>query len=125
MPLCLQVKLSILRSMNSVANLHLRRGRQMTNDPGYYADELNFSREEYERRLKTVQTHMDGAKLDVLIVSTCINIHYLTGYQNSGQDRFQCLLVPKDGEPHFVLRKLWFTAVAGLSWTKGGTPVDD
>lgn len=97
----------------------------MKNDSGYYADELNFSKEEYERRLKTVQRHMDGAKIDILIVSTCINIHYLTGYQNSGQDRFQCLLVPKDGEPHFVLRKLWFTAVAGLSWTKGGTPVGD
>jgi Xaa-Pro dipeptidase len=97
----------------------------MTGNPGHYADELNFSRDEYEQRLKTVQAHMERAGIDVLIVSTCINIHYLTGYQNSGQDRFQCLLVTRSGEPHFVLRKLWFTAVAGLSWTKGGTPVGD
>lgn len=97
----------------------------MTVPNAFYADELNFPVSEYQRRLDTLHRHMDAAGVGILIVSTCINIHYLTGYQNSGQDRFQCLLVPRNGAPHFVLRKLWFTAVAGLSWTKGGTPVGD
>ncbi|HYC46643.1 MAG TPA: Xaa-Pro peptidase family protein [Burkholderiales bacterium] len=97
----------------------------MTDEAGYYPDELAFPISEYRRRLHTLHRHMDTAGVDVLLVTTCINIHYLTGYQNSGQDRFQCLIVPRNGNPHFVLRKLWFTAVLGLSWTKEGTPVDD
>ncbi|HEX2831006.1 MAG TPA: Xaa-Pro peptidase family protein [Burkholderiales bacterium] len=90
-----------------------------------YEDELAFPASEYQRRLHVLHENMDAAGVDVLLVTTCINIHYLTGYQNSGQDRFQCLIVPRNGEPHFVLRKLWFTAVLGLSWTKAGTPVED
>jgi Xaa-Pro dipeptidase len=58
-------------------------------------------------------------------VTSSVNIYYLTGYHNSGQDRFQCLIVPLEGDPHFVLRKLYFTAVHGLSWTGAGTPVGD
>lgn len=92
---------------------------------GYYPDELAFPISEYQRRLNALHGHMDAANVDVLLVTTCLNIHYLTGYQNSGQDRFQCLIVPRNGNPHFVLRKLWFTAVLGLSWTKEGSPVDD
>lgn len=94
-------------------------------DPGYYSDELAFPVSEYRRRLDTLHQHMDAGNVDVLLVTTCININYLTGYHNSGQDRYQCLIVPRNGEPHFILRKLWYTAVLGLSWTKEGSPVGD
>ena len=97
----------------------------MATDPGLYTDELYFPVSEYQRRLDALHRYMDEAGIGILIVSSCINIHYLSGYQNSGQDRFQCLLVPRNGAPHFILRKLWFTAVAGLSWIKSGTPVGD
>jgi Xaa-Pro dipeptidase len=80
---------------------------------------------EYRTRLAKLHGYMDELQLDALLVTTSANIYYLTGYQNSGQDQFQGLIVPRDGSPYFVLRRLYFTAVASLSWVKRGTPVAD
>lgn len=89
------------------------------------SDTLPFTLTEYQERLRQLRAFMIEARVDVLLVTTSVNIYYLTGYHNSGQDRFQCLIVPREGDPHFVLRKLYFTAVSGLSWTKTGTAVAD
>jgi Xaa-Pro dipeptidase len=86
---------------------------------------LAFSLEEYAGRLSNLRRNMAAHGVDVLLVTTSINIYYLTGYHNSGQDRFQCLIVPAEGDLHLILRKLYFTAVKGLSWTHTGTPVPD
>ena len=84
-----------------------------------------FSVEEYERRLKRVREGLREISADFLLVTNSVDIFYLSNFQNSGQEAFQCLIVPVDGPPHFVLRRLYFTAVAGLSWIKDGTPVPD
>ena len=46
----------------------------MSADAGYYPDELAFPTSEYQRRLNTLRKHMDAAGVDVLLVTTCINI---------------------------------------------------
>ena len=84
-----------------------------------------FFIKEYEVRLKNVRDLLHNIHIDFLLVTSSVNIFYLSNYQNSGQEAFQCLIVPIDGEPHFVLRRLYFTAVDGLSWIKDGTPVPD
>ena len=84
-----------------------------------------FNLEEYEERLRKLRDGMRKADIDILLVTSSVNIFYLSGFFNSGQDKYQCLVVPLDGEPHFILRKLYFTAVEALSWIKGGTPVPD
>lgn len=89
------------------------------------SDSLPFSLEEYQERLSKLRRYMAAQSIDVLLVTTSVNIYYLTGYHNSGQDRFQCLLVPAVGDLHLILRKLYFTAVHGRSWTHTGTPVAD
>lgn len=95
------------------------------NEPQPEAWRVTLPESEYRARLAKLHGYMDEFRLDALLVTTSANIYYLTGYQNSGQDQFQALIVPRDGLPHFVLRRLYFTAVASLSWTGGGTPVDD
>lgn len=84
-----------------------------------------FTIEEFRRRLRGVREEMRKLEIGLLLVTDSANMYYLTGYHNSGQEAFQCLLVPVDGEPKFVLRQLYFTAVAGLSWIKSGIPVPD
>jgi Xaa-Pro dipeptidase len=84
-----------------------------------------FTAEEFRGRLKGVREGMRKIEIDLLLVTDSTNIYYLTGYHNSGQESFQCLVVPVDGDPKFVLRQLYFTAVAGLSWIKTGIPVPD
>ena len=84
-----------------------------------------FNLEEYEERLRKLRDGMRKADIDILLVTSSVNIFYLSGFFNSGQDKYQCLVVPLDGEPHFILRKLYFTAVEALSWIKDGTPVPD
>lgn len=84
-----------------------------------------FSVEEYESRLKKVREGLQEIRADFLLVTNSVDIFYLSNFQNSGQEAFQCLIVPVDGPPHFVLRRLYFTAVAGLSSIKDGTPVPD
>ena len=84
-----------------------------------------FAVAEYESRLKKVRDGLREIRADVLLVTNSVDIYYLSNFQNSGQEAFQCLIVPVDGPPHFVLRRLYFTAVAGLSWIKDGTPVPD
>lgn len=87
--------------------------------------ELHFTLDEYRRRLERLHGLMDNVPIDVLLVTSAVNIYYLTGFQNSGQEQFQCLIVPRNGDPHFVIRELYFTAVGGLSWTSSGTPAPD
>ena len=86
---------------------------------------LPFTREEYRARLATCRDGMRQAGIDILLVSSPENINYLTGYYNVGNAMYQALLVPLDGDPRFVLRKLFFEGIGGVSWITTGVAVAD
>ena len=92
-----------------------------SDDPGH----LPFTIAEYQSRLAGCRRRMAQANIDVLVVTTPENINYLSGYYNVGNQAYQSLLVPASGEPHFVLRKLFFEGIEGVSWLTRGTAVAD
>ncbi|MEX3009784.1 ectoine hydrolase DoeA [Hoeflea sp. TYP-13] len=63
---------------------------------------LNFSIEEYEKRLAGTRKAMEEAGLDCLIISDPSNMHWLTGYDGWSFYVHQCVLVLPEGEP------VWF-----------------
>lgn len=68
--------------------------------------EAAFPRAELALRLGRLRTAMDEAGLDAALFTGPENIFYLTGQQTPGYYTFQCLLVPLEGEPVFLLREL-------------------
>jgi len=86
---------------------------------------LPFTLDEYRARLTACRDAMDRAGIDILLVSSPENINYLTGYYNIGNAMYQALLVPLDGSPRFVLRKLFFEGIGGVSWITTGVAVPD
>ena len=89
------------------------------------AHHLPFTLEEYGARLSACREAMGRASIDILLVSSPENINYLTGYYNIGNAMYQALLVPLDGDPRFVLRKLFFEGIGGVSWITTGVAVPD
>ena len=65
---------------------------------------LAFSVSEFKQRLLRVQEKLKERNLVGMLVHTPENICYLTGYQSPGYFMYQCLIVPAEGEPLFVLR---------------------
>jgi ectoine hydrolase len=63
------------------------------------APTLNFTRAEYDARLKKTRAAMERAGIDLLIVSDPSNMHWLTGYDGWSFYVHQCVLVPGSGEP--------------------------
>ena len=68
--------------------------------------ESAFPASEYEHRLTRVRSALAGKGLDAALFTGPENIFYLTGQQTPGYYTFQCLLVPAEGEPVFLLRQL-------------------
>ena len=71
--------------------------------------ECAFAEAEYARRLDKVRAGMATRGLDAAIFTGPENIFYLTGQQTPGYYTFQCLIVPQQGEPLFLLRQLELT----------------
>ena len=93
--------------------------------------QLLFSLEEYQGRIAALRRHMQGARLDALVVSAPENIYYLSGYQTIAYMGVQFLVVPLDGKPYLVLRYMEsMLAAAGscidtvLTWEDVEDPVD-
>ena len=84
-----------------------------------------FTIDEFKRRLAQVRELMRAAKIDILLVTGPENIYYLSGYRTTGYYIYQALVVPLDGNPQFVVRRVEFTNVQGLSWIKQGHAVSD
>ena len=61
-----------------------------------------FPHEEFQSRLDAVRARMDERGLDVLLLTTPENIHYLSGYQTPGYYFFLGLIVPLKGDPVLV-----------------------
>jgi len=67
--------------------------------------ELQFSRKEYDERLKNVRTALAEKKLDAGIFFAAESIFYLTGYGDPSHYGFQLLVVPVSKDPFFATRK--------------------
>ncbi len=66
---------------------------------------LNFTRAEYDERLRKTRAAMERAGLDLLVVSDPSNMNWLTGYDGWSFYVHQGVLVAKEGEPVWFGRK--------------------
>lgn len=88
-------------------------------------DDLVFPMEEYERRLQALRRRMDDHGVELLITTTPENVCYLTGFESPGHYYFQALLVPREGEPVMVPRRLEDSGVQALTWVELSRPYED
>ena len=80
-------------------------------------DRLAFTPEEYIRRYNIIQTAMAEAELDALLVRGPENITYLSGYETPGYYKYHCIVVPKDGEPVFLVRDFEWINTPEFAWS--------
>ena len=81
--------------------------RKTENDydlPMIVHERLAFSPEEYVRRYDNIQREMAAQGLDALLVRGPENITYFSGYETPGYYKYHCVVVPRDGEPVFLVR---------------------
>jgi Xaa-Pro dipeptidase len=71
--------------------------------------ESAFEKWEYEARIDKVRIGLAARGLDAAVFTGPENIFYLTGQQTPGYYTFQCLILPVDGPPLFLLRQLELT----------------
>jgi Xaa-Pro dipeptidase len=89
---------------------------------------LPFSIDEYQARLDRVRDQMEQRGLDLLLVTIPENSFYLTGFQTGTPYVFLVLVLPREGEATWVVRKTEMSnveALAEVSWIKSGHGVDD
>ena len=80
-------------------------------------ERLAFSPEEYVRRYDTIRTSMDGRGLDALLLRSQENITYFSGYESPGYYKYHCVVVPKDGEPVFLVRDFEWINSPEFAWS--------
>jgi len=68
--------------------------------------ESAFPQGEYDERIQRARAAMAARGLDALVVTGPENIFYLCGQQTPGYYTFQCMILPLDTEPVFLLRQL-------------------
>jgi len=88
-------------------------------------DDMTFPFSEYQRRITDLRERMKERLLDAVIISDAENIMYLTDYQTTGYSFFQALVVPLEGEPWMVTRKLEESNVFGRTWVELSRPYPD
>lgn len=88
-------------------------------------DDMTFPFEEYERRLRELREQMAARLLDAVVISDPENLMYLTDYQTTGYSFFQALVVPLEGEPFMVTRKLEESNVIARTWVEITRPYPD
>lgn len=80
-------------------------------------DRLAFTPEEYVRRYDTVQAAMEAMGLDVLLIRSPENITYFTGYETPGYYKYHAIIVPKGGEPVFLVRDFEWINTPEFAWS--------
>jgi Xaa-Pro dipeptidase len=80
-------------------------------------DRLAFSPEEYVRRYDVIQAAMAERELDALLVRGPENITYLNGYETPGYYKYHCIVVPKNGEPVFMVRDFEWINTPEFAWS--------
>jgi Xaa-Pro dipeptidase len=88
-------------------------------------DDMTFPFSEYQRRVGELRARMASRLLDAVIISDAENIMYLTDYQTTGYSFFQALIVPLEGEPWMVTRKLEESNVIARTWVGVTRPYPD
>ncbi|CAA0125061.1 Ectoine hydrolase [Halioglobus japonicus] len=88
-------------------------------------DDMTFPFSEYQRRIGELRSRMQERLLDAVIISDAENIMYLTDYQTTGYSFFQALVVPLEGEPWMVTRKLEESNVHARTWVSVTRPYPD
>ena len=83
-----------------------------------------FPRAEYENRLRAVRREMAARRIDLLIVDETEHLAYLAGWHASGS-RYHGCLVPADGDPVMVFRRLDESAFLERSWLRERVCVPD
>ncbi len=81
--------------------------------------ELNFSREEYARRIAKARRAMDKQGIELLIVSDPSNMAWLTGYDGWSFYVHQCVLLALDGDP------VWYGRVQDANGAKRTVFMDE
>ena len=71
--------------------------------------ESAFAQPEYAARITKVRAALAARGLDAAVFTGPENIFYLTGQQTPGYYTFQCLILPTEGPPRFLLRQLELT----------------
>jgi Xaa-Pro dipeptidase len=90
-----------------------KRGERL---PMLIHERLAFSPEEYVRRYDLIQEEMNRRGLDALLIRGPENITYFSGYETPGYYKYHCVIVPKSGEPIFVVRDFEWVNTPEFSW---------
>jgi Xaa-Pro aminopeptidase len=88
-------------------------------------NDIVFPMAEFERRLTELRRRMGVKGIDAMLVTTPQNITYLTGYQTTGYYYFQAIVVPLEGEPFMVIRRLEDSNVQTRTWVEQSRPYED
>ncbi|WP_337738765.1 Xaa-Pro peptidase family protein [Agrobacterium vitis] len=79
---------------------------------------MDFPLEEYRARLDRTQEEMAKYDLPVLLLHQPENINYLTGLDDVMYVSYLALIVPRHGNPVFVIRDMEVSAAQSTSWVK-------
>jgi Xaa-Pro dipeptidase len=93
-----------------------RRTRSGIELPMLVHERLAFSPEEYMRRYDLLQDAMAAMGLDALLVRGPENITYVIGYETPGYYKYHCVIVPRMGEPIFLVRDFEWLNTPEFSW---------
>ncbi|MEE8498966.1 MAG: Xaa-Pro peptidase family protein [Kiloniellales bacterium] len=88
-------------------------------------ERLVFTPEEYLRRYDLIQDKMAQAGLDALLVRGPENITYVSGYETPGYYKYHCIVIPKDGEPIFLVRDFEWINMPEFAWSNKFVKVYD
>lgn len=84
----------------------------------------DFSYTEYQKRLRAVKEEMQARDADILLVDQHEHLAYLFGYQPTAA-RYQCCLVPLDGDPYMIVRELDTWIFRERSWVQSCATFSD
>jgi Xaa-Pro dipeptidase len=79
-------------------------------------ERLGYSPEEFIRRYDILQEAMARLGLDALLVRGPENITYVIGYETPGYYKYHCVVVPRGGEPVFLVRDFEWLNTPEFSW---------
>jgi Xaa-Pro dipeptidase len=79
-------------------------------------DGLAFSADEYVRRYELVQNAMAAQGLDALLIRGPENITWFTGFETPGYYRYLCVVLPRDGQPVFLVRDFEWLNTPEFAW---------
>ena len=88
--------------------------RELMNSPR--PKELAFSVAEYQARVAKVRSRMETMGVDLLLVTSPLNLCYLAGYNTFSVDLHACLLVPRQGGLVFQVSAMDIPAALLTGW---------